>query len=88
MQDVLAGAHLAAAAGVCEGAAWQASLLVAQPRLLATQERTADAEVTAALRDLPKTERALNDAQIIMSAPGFAVHTTGVLLAEAGAVLS
>ena len=51
-------------------------------------ERTADAEVTAALRDLPKTEGALNDAEIIMSAPGFAVHTTGVLLAEAGAVLS
>jgi transposase len=88
LQDVLKGAHLDAAAGVCEGAAWQAKLLVAQLQLLATQERAADAEVAAALRDLPKTEGSLNDAEIIMSAPGFAEHTTGVLLAEAGAVIS
>ena len=88
VQDVLKGAHLAAAAGVCEGAAWQAKLLVAQLQLLSTQERAAAAEVTAALRDLPKTEGAMNDAEIIMSAPGFAEHTTGVLLAEAGAVLA
>lgn len=88
VQDVLKGAHLTAAAGVCESAAWQAKLLVAQLQLLATQERAAAAEVTAALRDLPKTEGAMNDAEIIMSAPGFAEHTTGVLLAEAGAVLS
>ena len=88
VQDVLKGAHLAAAPGVCEGAAWQAKLLVAQLQLLSTQERAAAAEVTAALRDLPKTEGAMNDAEIIMSAPGFAQHTTGVLLAEAGAVLA
>lgn len=88
VRDVLDGAHLPAAAGVCEGAAWQAKLLVAQLQLLATQERAADAEVSAALRDLPKTEGAVNDAEIIMSAPGFAEHTTGVLLAEAGAVIS
>ena len=30
----------------------------------------------------------MNDAEIIMSAPGFAEHTTGVLLAEADAVLA
>ena len=50
--------------------------------------RGGTAEGTAALRDLPKTEGAMNDAEIIMSAPGFAEHTTGVLLAEAGAVLA
>jgi hypothetical protein len=43
VQDVLKGAHLAAAAGVCEGAAWQAKLLVAQLQLLSTQERAAAA---------------------------------------------
>jgi hypothetical protein len=88
LQDVLKAAHLDAAAGLCEGAAWQAKLLVAQLQLLATQERAADAEVAPALRDLPKTEGSLNDAEIIMSAPGFAEHTTSVLLAEAGAVIS
>lgn len=86
--EVLHGPHLAAAPGVCSAAAWQAHLLIEQLRLLEEHRRVADAAVVAAVRGLPRPDGTVSDAEIIMSAPGFAEQTTGVLLAEAGAVVA
>lgn len=83
IRKVLDGAHLEAAKGVCETASWQGRLLIQQLKLLTFQERKIEAELKAALLDLPKSEGASSDAEIVMSAPGFASLTTAVLLVEA-----
>lgn len=87
IRALLDGFHLFPAPGVSDGASWQAQMLIAQLRLLDAQQHAAESEVKAALGDLPRTGDSLNDADIIMSAPGFAHHTTGVFIAEAGAVI-
>lgn len=86
VRAVLQGAHLSTAPGVSDGAHWQATLLIAQLQLLDSQERAAAGQITAALRErrARTDEDEPTDVEIIMSAPGFAEHTTGVLLAEAG----
>lgn len=83
VRKVLDEAHLEAAEGVCESAAWQGRLLIQQLKLLTHQERKIETELRAALLDLPKPDGVPSDAEIVMSAPGFAHLTTAVLLVEA-----
>lgn len=88
LQAVLQGAHLSTAPGVSDAAHWQATMLVEQLQLLSAQERAASRVAAAVLREMRAQGGKLSDVEIIMSAPGFAEHTTSVLLAEAGGAIS
>ena len=87
LRKVLDGGHLEAAEGVCESASWQGCLLIQQLKLFTLQERKIEAELKAALFDLPKPDGGPSDVEIVMSAPGFACLTTAVLLVEASSAV-
>jgi transposase len=84
VRSVLNSGHLSAAPGVCEGAEWQAKLIIDQLKLLKAQVKSCQIEVERFLHELSPAKDGLSDVQIILSAPGFAAHCTAVLLAEAG----